>query len=968
MIRQSRQLKGVQRAAAMVMATALCAMSILPVYAQNLPLKEQVEVPSFNGTSAADDAQWYLNYLVEQQKKYPLAADDVPVSITGSPLYGKMEDGTQAIMWDSPEDGQVELSFDIPTAGLYEIAIRYMALPSTPSAPRRNILIDGKTLYRELNNVEFPRVWVDNGRPFKNPLGEEVRPQVKELTEWQDYRVEDLSGLYEAPLKVALDAGHHTMTIQYVYEPMAIQSVCFKAPRVLPTYEQMKDTYKEKGYKEVTAVPAFIEAEFPKWKSDSSLRMQVCSDPAASPNPKGGVIFNVLGGGSWNKANQTASYEFSVPESGLYKINWRIYQKYGNGLPVYRQITVDGEVPFAEFASLPIDDTKWNYTSIEYKEDEPYLLYLDKGTHTIAFTAKLTGYAEVLRDLNKTLSLLSYAIRKITMVTSVSPDPSLDYKLEQKIPDLMDTLQALSDNIGMQVKKLKAMTTTKSTGAVSGLTATKLEIDKMIKKPSIIPASLSRLTEAQVSLSSWVTSFSTCDLQMDYFEIAKPEGTPKNYHSNFFEVLYYSFKTFLTSFYKDYNSVSGLVNSEGDKPLKELSVWISRGKDWGDILKQICDEDFTPAHRTAVKLNILPAGQLGPTGIVLMAIASGTAPDVILGGDGALATEYGMRDATVDLTKFPDFAEVKRQFLPGVFHSYSLKEGIFALPETMDFSVLYYRRDILEELNMKIPDTWDDVRNYILPVLKKNGMDFWYEGGYNTFLFQNGGGYYTEDGRHSALDTQNAIEAFKQFTDLYRVYEVPVSADFYSRFRTGQIPIGISSFNTYIKLTSAAPEIQGKWGVAPLPGIRQKDGTVNRSSSGASSGCIILENAKDKQAAWEFIKWYTGAEAQQRYARDLVAFIGPEARWCSANLQAFDNLSWENNLKEVIVNQRRWYKDQYNVVGGYITARHVENARVRTVVENMNYRESLEIAVKDINRELTIKNQEFDKREMLNRK
>ena len=934
--------------------------------AANAPLKEQYEVPSFNGVSSSEDTKWYSEYFTEKSEDFANTENQrISVDISASGLYKTTEDGVNAVVW-SDNTESVEFYFEVPEKGFYELEIKYLALESTSASPRRNIMIDGEKLYREMDNVEFPRMWQDDGKPFKNPLGDEVRPQVKEIYEWQTMRVVDLEGLYDSPLKFALDAGKHKLTLSYVYEPMAISGITFVSPEVIPSYEEVKKEYEEKGYEPVSDSPIKIDAEFPEYKSDSSLRMQSCADPAADPNPKGQTVFNVLGGGSWNKANQAATYSFDVKKSGLYRINLRVYQKYGNGLPVYREIKIDGEVPFSEFKSFEIEDTKWVYESLKNGE-EPFLIYLEKGKHTITLTAKLTGYSEILRDLNKSLSLLSYAIRKITMVTSVSPDTSLDYKLDEKIPDLMDTLKALSDNLEKQINVLKSMTTTSSTGAVSGLAGTKLEIDNMIKNPSVIPANLSRLTEAQVSLSSWVTSFSTCDLQLDYIEFADPQTEPKNYSSNIFQILYYSFKTFLNSFVKDYNSITGLTGTENGEPMKSVSVWISRGKDWGDILKQICDEDFAQQYNTEVKLNILPSGQLGATGIVLMAIASGTAPDVILGGDGSLATEYGMRDASVDLTQFEDFEEVSKEFLPGVFNSYTYKDGIYALPETIDFSVMYYRSDILEELNMKIPETWDDVRNYVLPVLKKNGMDFWYEGGYNTFLFQNGGDYYKDGGKASALDTQEAIDAFKQFTDLYKVYEVPVQADFYSRFRTGQIPIGISSFNTYIKLTSAAPEIQGKWGVAQIPGQMGEDGVINRSSSGVSTGCIILSNAADKEASWDFIKWYTSSDAQERYTRDLAAFIGPEARWCSANIKAFDSLSWENNLKEVITEQRKWYKDQYNVVGGYITARHVENARVRCVVEGMNYRESLEIAVDDINRELNIKNQEFDKREQLSK-
>jgi hypothetical protein len=111
------------------------------------------------------------------------------------------------------------------------------------------------------------------------------------------------------------------------------------------------------------------------------------------------------------------------------------------------------------------------------------------------------------------------------------------------------------------------------------------------------------------------------------------------------------------------------------------------------------------------------------------------------------------------------------------------------------------------------------------------------------------------------------------------------------------------------------------------------------------------------------LKWYTDKETQIRYSNDIVSTVGAEARWCSANIEAFDNLSWETNLKQVIKEQRDWYVDMPNVIGGYITPRYVENARVRVVVQNKQYRDSLEKAVKEINTELVNKNNEFAMRE-----
>ena len=113
---------------------------------------------------------------------------------------------------------------------------------------------------------------------------------------------------------------------------------------------------------------------------------------------------------------------------------------------------------------------------------------------------------------------------------------------------------------------------------------------------------------------------------------------------------------------------------------------------------------------------------------------------------------------------------------------------------------------------------------------------------------------------------------------------------------------------------------------------------------------MILSGTDDKEEAWNFIKWYTSREAQEKYARDITTFIGQGATWCSANIEAFNSMSWESNLRQVMNEQQEWLINPYNVVGGY-----------RTVVSNMNYRESLEIAVEAINRELKQKNEEFEK-------
>ena len=473
-------------------------------------------------------------------------------------------------------------------------------------------------------------------------------------------------------------------------------------------------------------------------------------------------------------------------------------------------------------------------------------------------------------------------------------------------------------------------------------------------------------------MSNWINGFNNLPLMIDYMVVSSPENEFENYNSNFFQKTWFSIRNFLVSFTRDYDVIVGTGSASEEEEGEQtdtsepvlLKAWVSRGKEWAEILKQLSDEEFSANNNIYIDYNMLPAGQLGTTGIMLLAVASGTEPDLVIGSDQSVPTEYGMRGQVLDLSQFSDYDEVASALLPGAITPYKFKDAVYALPETIDFSILYYRTDIMASLNLQVPDTWEELYSLILPELKRNGMDFWYDssaaaGGLNTLLFQQGGSLYINDDTQSGIGTNLGYEAFKQFCDLYTVYKVPVSANFYNRFRAGQMPIGVSSFQLYLQLTSAAPELEGKWAATVLPATEREDGTKDRSCVVNTTSCMIFKSTEHPNEAWEYLKWYTSADTQIRYANDIVAYIGPEARWFSSNMEAFDTLSWDKTLKAAVKEQRDYCKGVPNVIGGYITARHQENARVRSVVNGMNYRESLERAVDDINRELTVKNEEF---------
>ena len=87
--------------------------------------------------------------------------------------------------------------------------------------------------------------------------------------------------------------------------------------------------------------------------------------------------------------------------------------------------------------------------------------------------------------------------------------------------------------------------------------------------------------------------------------------------------------------------------------------------------------------------------------------------------------------------------------------------------------------------------------------------------------------------------------------------------------------------------------------------------------------------------------------------------MGAEARWNSANKEAFLSLSWNEDELAVFQEMWKWARETPTVLGGYFTSRHMTNAWTTVVISGGDVREALEQAVKDINRELRTKQEEY---------
>ena len=301
---------------------------------------------------------------------------------------------------------------------------------------------------------------------------------------------------------------------------------------------------------------------------------------------------------------------------------------------------------------------------------------------------------------------------------------------------------------------------------------------------------------------------------------------------------------------------------------------------------------------------------------------------------------------------------------------------LYAMPDSLSFSMMFNRKDVLSSLEKELPETWDDMLA-ILPILQYNNMEIGIQNDIYTFTYQNGYEAYANNGMTINFGSAGVLNSFEQMCNYYTQYSLPYTYDFANRFRTGEMPIGISGYTTCNQLAVFASELSGLWTFVPLPGqvvkdadgnpVLNSDGTtkINRSAIAAVTGSVMIDNGNstDQQkkdlCAWEFMRWYTGSEFQADYSNEIVSIMGIAARPATANKLALEDLPWTSEEKNNISKQFESLVAVPNHPGSYYLARYVSFAFLAAFNEGKDASDALNEYVATINKELTRRRQEF---------
>jgi len=914
--------------------------------------KESVNVQE-NAAAVQSSALRYEQYIARYSKA---AHPDVTRRIDATTYTGA--DGMEVSVLNSFEDaknpvvqtgetGSIYWDIDVPEDGLYQFKIRYFPVKGNSSPIEREFRIDGAAPFEEANRLVFSRVWRNElSEVQQDRNGNDLRPRQIESPMWQEKTFNDAESFYKEPFSFYMSKGKHRIELVSLREPMVIEYLQFYQEKPLPSYKELSDQYNAKGYQETKDLMIKMQGEDAAYKSSPSLYpLNDRSSPGTEPYHVSKIRMNTIGGVNWKVPGQWISWETDVPEDGLYELGFRYKQNLSRGVNVVRKLYIDGQIPFKEAEEISFKyDGAWQ-VGVAGPEDQPYRIYLTKGKHEIKLEVTMGELSDVIQSVKKSILELNALYRKIIMITGTEPDGLRDYQLEKLIPGLADIFINKSKALVDSADEMDRLIGNSSESATI-LRTTAYQLDDLGNHIETLTDRLGKFKENVTSLGTWLLGVNQLPLELDYLFLKSPNVDAPPATTGFFSRLKHDLLSFWYSFTENYNNVGSGYKDDA------VTVWVNGGRDQAQLIRSMIDNSFTP--QTGIKVDL----QLVDAKVLLPSTLAGKGPDVALSSGDIV--NFAMRNAVEDLSKYPGFDKVKQRFMDSAFVGFTYQNGIYAIPEKQSFPMLFYRKDIFDELKLKVPDTWKDLY-HVIPELQKHHMQIGMTPTpvFEMLLYQNGGQYYKKDGIATDLNSPIGIEAFKKWTELYNNYKLPAEFDFVNRFRTGDMPLGIADYTTYNTMTIFAPEIRGQWGFAPIPGVLREDGQIHREALSTSTGTVMFKHAKNKDAAWKFIDWWTDTEAQATFGRELEALLGESGRYAAANKEAMKQLPWSAKEYNTLLSQWQWIRGMPDVPGGYSLTRHLNNAYYGVVTSKRDARETLLDYVRTINEEITIKRKEF---------
>ncbi len=363
---------------------------------------------------------------------------------------------------------------------------------------------------------------------------------------------------------------------------------------------------------------------------------------------------------------------------------------------------------------------------------------------------------------------------------------------------------------------------------------------------------------------------------------------------------------------------------EDEDYLVTITYWnIFTGPDGEEMVGMV--NDFNELHEGEFRVNTqtVPAGDFYEK--LNTVVPQGQGPDVAI-----MHLDYVAKYADLGmLVSFDDLMADSQingeDYIPAVWDAGEFDGSRYAIPLDVHPIGLYYNQDILDEYDVEVPTTYDELVS-ACDILTDEANDQWclpisnvWPSGhlFTSALFQNGGKGLDENGEYPGFNTSGGYNALKVFQDLIYTHEVSpenvtVDEDL-ALFRQGKAAFHING----IWMVNGVAESDINFGTAPIATL-----FGDTPATWAGSHNFVMPrpakiNADKQEAIMEFVKYITENSIRWAGAGQIPANI------TVLESDEFDALPYVSTFADVsslvFIRQSPYFEDAYTPIYSRVT-------------------------------------------------
>jgi len=350
------------------------------------------------------------------------------------------------------------------------------------------------------------------------------------------------------------------------------------------------------------------------------------------------------------------------------------------------------------------------------------------------------------------------------------------------------------------------------------------------------------------------------------------------------------------------NQQAATGDENGEVTLEFWSFWGSGPR--RETIEAIIDDFNASQDGITVEHVYQPWGDIWTKS--LAAVTAGNPPDIVVQDINTVRQRADAEQAT-NIQEYLDQDEeaIESRFYPQLWDTVIHEGETYGLPFNTDTHVLFYNKDLFEEAGLDPeapPTTWAELEEYARALdipdgnnweqfgfypLWDTGIDIW---GLNA---DGGRSWFDEDGNVSINTPEKvaALEWILEWQDYYgreniNTHEAEFGSGVTDPFISELVAMQGKNINYYTELRENAPD-DFNFGVAPLPEYEEGSGNW---SWGGGFVLEIPEGAAHPEASYEFMKYATSTEVQERFGLNSFDIM--------ANQEANENLVDHPDLDE----------------------------------------------------------------------